>query len=1372
MRDRRFRDRLVVTLAGSLCALAGMCMASTSVQAFTRHNPNPPPITKPIEENASGKFERVNAMTVDDGSLWLAGESFGGSRVERFDAATGEPESFEPPLVLPSGFEVASPLGAIAVGHSTGEEEIYVGGRSGEAAVAVFGSTGGATPKPQAVWTGISNTQDVTGIAVDETTGFATDWAKGDVYVSSLQAADKVVDVFKPEKEGKKTLVTQLAGACPNEGESLGVCSIEPFVSPEEVVVDDSSGNVYVMDEHTVDVFEPTALDEYRFVRKLQGPEGKLFPRSNLVLAVDGGKGDPQYEGNVYVTSEEKDSIVYEFTRAGTFMGEFTDAVDNVLSIAVDPVTHDVYIGGVQSSAEHNGVVDVFGPNVTIPDVETEPPSNLKLENELWNIRMIGTVNPDEAGEATCSFVWGTSAAFGNTAPCTSTIPNGASPVPVHANLTELLPDETYYYRLQAENINGKNPGSELQNQVFITPGPGLRSESVSKVTSSGAMFEATISPHDSPVAGYDLQQVTKSPTTYYFQYSTANTQACSVTPSSCTSNPIAPASLDPNQVNVDVEQSVKGLLPDTVYHYRVVTANEALPETHPGVIDEFYGQDRTFTTQPTNSPRESADGRMWELVSPVNKHGAVVFPIAEVGVVQAAAGGDAFTYLASAPTESEPQGYSGTVQVLSSRGGSGWSSQDIETSHDTPIGNFPGQGYEYRFFSDDLSSALAEPLGPFSVPEGWHEDEQHEWKHVVESSPEPMERTPYLRHDTSCGSALSSCYEPLVLGCPQVGKVCPPSVEENADVPPGTQFGGNEEAPFGAANFVGASPDASHVVLDSSVQLTKLPEASAGGLYEWSRRAPAGERLALVSQLPSGEGGKAAGNVSFGDPQGAEDVARNAISENGARVFFSAQGAGGHEHLYVRDVEKAETVRLDPIESALSPLFQVASVDGAKAFFTDQQALTAGAGATNGAPDLYVCVISEALKCNLSDLTPPPAAGQPGAGERADVQGGVLGASEDGSYVYFVADGVLAEGATAGAPNLYVAHDGAGSWETRFIATLSGDDSPDWASHLVYMTARVSPDGMWVAFMSDRSLTGYDNHDAVSGLPDEEVYLYDAGSGKLVCASCDPSGARPAGVEYRKLNDGLVGGDRVWSDGQWLAGNIPGWTPYRNATALHQSRYLSDGGRLFFNSSDALVSQDENHNEDVYEYEPPGAGACNESNPTFNGSIGGCLGLISSGLAFGESAFLDASESGGDVFFLTTERLVTRDVDTSLDVYDAHECIAASPCPRPEPVAPPECRDASACRPAPLSQPSLYGAPSSATFSGAGNVSPPPAGGSSPPKKKTKTAAQIRAEKLTKALKACRKKKKVKNGGRAACERKARTKYGPAKSSRARARG
>ena len=45
---------------------------------------------------------------------------------------------------------------------------------------------------------------------------------------------------------------------------------------------------------------------------------------------------------------------------------------------------------------------------------------------------------------------------------------------------------------------------------------------------------------------------------------------------------------------------------------------------------------------------------------------------------------------------------------------------------------------------------------------------------------------------------------------------------------------------------------------------------------------------------------------------------------------------------------------------------------------------------------------------------------------------------------------------------------------------------------------------------------------------------------------------------------------------------------------------------------------------------------------------------LISSGTSEHESAFLDASASGNDAFFITAQPLVASDHDTNFDVYDA----------------------------------------------------------------------------------------------------------------------
>ena len=87
----------------------------------------------------------------------------------------------------------------------------------------------------------------------------------------------------------------------------------------------------------------------------------------------------------------------------------------------------------------------------------------------------------------------------------------------------------------------------------------------------------------------------------------------------------------------------------------------------------------------------------------------------------------------------------------------------------------------------------------------------------------------------------------------------------------------------------------------------------------------------------------------------------------------------------------------------------------------------------------------------------------------------------------------------------------------------------------------------------------------------------------------------------------------------------------------------------------------------------------------------------------------MDASESGDDVFFLTTAKLVPQALENNLSMYDAHVCSAAQPCV-PVAVSPPACSSGDACKAAPSPQPAIFGAPASATFSGTGNIAPPAA--------------------------------------------------------------
>jgi hypothetical protein len=872
---------------------------------------------------------------------------------------------------------------------------------------------------------------------------------------------------------------------------------------------------------------------------------------------------------------------------------------------------------------------------------------------------------------------------------------------------------------------------------VYTRAAPGkptVAGELVSEVTSESAGFSAEIDPQS---------EAGEAQTEYVFQYGPcASPSACASSPYP-KSLPASAASLASDFAGHGVSVHPQGLLPGATYHFRVVAHN-----AH-GAAEGV--EEKNFTTQTAGGELVLPDGRQWEMVSPPDKLGAPLQPIlGDGGVVAASVRGDAMTYLAQTPTESQPQGDADLVQVFSTRTSGGWRTQDLATPHEVSPGIALGTGGEYSFFSEDLSLAVAHPLGPLD--------------HRI--SDEASEQTPFLRTNylngnpaEQCTPPLMHCYRPLVT-----------AATGHENVPAGTVFGGEAlciryEAFFCGPEFVGASPDAKHVILESKVPLTKDAGQVAGGqnLYEWSEGT-----LSFI-----GDGTVGFNNKSRGTS------ARHAVSNDGSRVIIGGQ-AQGLEGLLLRDTATGKTVQLDAAEPAclaepkpkcesgggesnLASEFQLASSDGSRVFFTDKRRLTKDSGArfelthkgTIQLSDLYEYDLNAPEGHRLKDLTPL------GAGEEAAAVRGVLGASEDGSWIYFVANGKLTPDAVHGTCgvndrlehmcNLYALHFNNGAWEApRLIAVLSSEDESAWTSNLVGHTAQVSPGGGWLEFMSQRPLTGYDNRDASSGKPDEEVYLYRAGADTLVCASCNPTGARPSG---RELTRQLVDAVGIWSN-RWVAANVPGWAPYKLATALNQPRYLSDTGRLFFNSNDALVPQDVNGTEDVYQYEPlgfenaEGKHRCTLESATFSARSGGCVGLISSGTSSEESALLDASETGGDVFFLTASKLAPQDYDTSLDVYDAHECTTSSPCVAPAAAVPPPCITEASCKASPTPQPGIFGAPSSATFSGAGNVIPTPTS-KGVPKKKTVKCKRGFTKKHNKCVKKAKAKRRTNRKGR-----------------------
>lgn len=1173
------------------------------------------------------------------------------------------------------------------------------------------------------------------GVAVDNSLGLS----HGDVYV--VDAGNNRVQKFGPDgefklmfggevnetkdaeagaSEAEKDVCTQeeiesgvkckagVPGSADGAFEGLGNPRVAPIAVDEEghVYVGDATGRVQRFSEGGV--YEPTALAGVGGIEGLAtAPGGDTYVLSSgSVREYEGGGvevGEPRDEkgapetiaagpgGSLFV---DDDFNGVHSIRAYDAAGEETQVFDEgeedgIYGIGWSEAAGALYVVG----SEGGWRVRVVAPPPPGPVVR--PGSELASEVEPTTAVLDATVNPeDQEGEGEYEFEYGTVAC--TPASCGSATPKPAGKLaesfegePVKAPLSGLKPETTYHFRVVATDSKGhRTVGPEA---TFTTlPAVQIEETSVSDVAAKSATFSAELDP---------LGVAARWRIEYDSEAGKFDTEEAAIA---------GEGTLAADSPPVAVSEHVQsGLSAATTYYYRVVAEDER--EGVPYTVD---GPDRTFTTQGEGETVALPDDRAWELVSPPDRHGAPIPPISEEAPVQAAAAGGAIAYGATGAIEAAIEGNRAreASTVLSTHGVGGtssWSSRDIATANETVAeeGYKGGFGNEYRLFSPDLSTALIEPVGTTPLPP---------------LSP-PAEKTLYVRHGNGGFEALVTA----------------------ANVETGEHFGGS-------LSFFDATPNLAHVVFSSMVPLTN--NATGEGLYEWN----AG-RLQLVSVLPSGEpeseSGMALGAGSLHNMAGA-------VASEGTRVFWSAE-----HHLYMFDAGTESSVQLDTVQPGFtgsgspSAFYEDTSVEtspqGAqvtRAFFTDSQELTPGA--SEGSLYEYDTQTGE-----LSDLTVPV-----NAGEAAGVLGLLPGVSDDGSYVYAVAQSVLTtsantsgETATAGAGNLYELHRQGTNWQPTFIATLSGGDYPDWGtgtSQPAYLTARVSPDGRYLAFMSQRPLTGYDNIDVneASGRhADEEVYLYDAQSAKLVCASCDPSGARPAGID--DVERPLVDRDEVWPPGTWLAANIPGWTPYATGEALYQSRYLDNAGRLFFNSADTLVPQAVNHTEDVYEYEPAGEGSCTTASSTYRGGgavIGGCIDLISSGTSSQESAFLDASESGDDVFFLSAARLTPQAPASGYNVYDAHVCGVGWACAAPQPVVSPPCTNAESCRAALAPQPSIYGAPSSATFSGAGNLVPAPVVVS---KNVTKKAVKCKRG-FTKKKNRCVKNKKSKRAKKASRDR------------------
>ena len=403
-------------------------------------------------------------------------------------------------------------------------------------------------------------------------------------------------------------------------------------------------------------------------------------------------------------------------------------------------------------------------------------------------------------------------------------------------------------------------------------------------------------------------------------------------------------------------------------------------------------------------------------------------------------------------------------------------------------------------------------------------------------------------------------------------------------------------------------------------------------------------------------------------------DRNQGAASSDGSRTYFttrSGQPASGpcdgvaHKLRILKRIETSDGPWITPITTSecdrIAPacdttdgddLYQGASVDGTKVYFTTNRQLTdsdldTGTGCgflpLQGC-DLYLYDSTRPAGQRLTQVS----AGDPSAptpGEGAAVGGQIPAISTDGSHVYFIAEGVLTtaqnpEGdvAQAGQRNLYLyqrdeAHpDG----RTAFIGTVStqaGLVGPTFrtGAYPVPATAKdaagneIGADGHVLLFQTEASLSADDTD---GGFLD--IYRYDSNTDELERVSrAAPGGQDNGAFDVAPRSQPFISffavsrsaGTDLTEMGRWAS---------------------EDGETVVFKTAEGLLPEDQNGFMDSYLlrggqlYRLPG------TSDQFGGTT--------SAAALDDRPTL--SHDGSTVAFTSRQLLLPSDGDTAIDVY------------------------------------------------------------------------------------------------------------------------
>lgn len=596
-------------------------------------------------------------------------------------------------------------------------------------------------------------------------------------------------------------------------------------------------------------------------------------------------------------------------------------------------------------------------------------------------------------------------------------------------------------------------------------------------------------------------------------------------------------------------------------------------------------------------SATQLPDGRSYEQVSPVEKHGNEAG--AERGIplyTVASPDGSAVFFGTTGPLEAAPSGID--LYSVARRDETGlWHSRAAVPASTDEQANFVEAQPQSLIPSQDMSHLAYTSGSPF-----------------VSSNPGGFASV-YLAGE-------DPFVQPAWIGRPTVASPNPP-------------IGAFNEV-LSQMNLAGASLELNPIyftyygtlVPEDEGRSANVPTGNAWGFYEWRSGT-----LHNAGQLPDGSydpfGAVPAAIGQAGSAVTPRDF-NNEVSLDGSRAFFVSPDPAADERerpefpgepfplgrapeLYVRESgERSVLVTRSTVTgqaAADGPLltwnlggsfresYAFASPDGSRVFFESVDALTPDAP-TNGEPKEYVFNTNSQVLSYAPGFAENP---EGGPGSTASVQA----TSADGQSALVVK---LTGSRFASNVDLWTQASDGSQALTRIAALPPVDEERP-----VFQTARSTADGSVFVFTTNAPIEGFNN---AGGF--QQIYRYDVATADLSCVSCPPAGSAPSG--NAALSHFSEETKRI----------------------LDNRGMSADGQQIYFDTPDALVPQAVNGRRDVYEWE------------------NGTQYLISSGTDSHDSFFLDNSASGSDVFFATAANLAPADTDGAYDVYDARVTSSA----------------------------------------------------------------------------------------------------------------